>query len=328
VRSASSRSGSACSRATLRRCWKKSCSTPAHSSASTPPCTCRAVVQPRLRKEIEHRARRARLRIGRAEHHPRQPRMQHGARTHRAGLERDEQLAAIEPVVAQRGGTGAQRVDLGMGAGVVRATGVLRPVAMSWPSLTSTAPTGTSPASAWRRASASASAIQCASSVCEGNSVLIRHLARLRRGVERVLHLLLDLLALRAHIGGCFARCRRSGARGTEGSGAAAVVNCFFAISPTITSASTRPSNPNTRISASFRHRHFGVHAEPVHPHGQRLLVRRAGAVHGAHGRMRFLAVLVDLDLALQRRHRSSKPTMPFSILSWNSSPRSRHCCA
>src|SRR6218665_836007 len=41
---------------------------------------------------------------------------------------------------------------------------------------------------------------------------------------------------------------------------------CFLAISPTITSASTRPSNPNTRISASLRHRRLGLHAPPVHP--------------------------------------------------------------
>src|SRR6218665_1389868 len=75
---------------------------------------------------------------------------------------------------------------------------------------------------------------------------------------------------------------------------------CFLAISPTITSASTRPSNPNTRISASLR---LGIHAEPVHPRRQRLLVRRAGAVHGTHARMRFPAMLVDLDLALQRSH-------------------------
>src|SRR6218665_419822 len=62
---------------------------------------------------------------------------------------------------------------------------------------------------------------------------------------------------------------------------------CFLAISPTITSASTRPTNPNPRISAPLR---LGIQAEPVHPRRQRLLVRRAGAVHGTHARMRFPA--------------------------------------
>src|SRR6218665_3833449 len=48
---------------------------------------------------------------------------------------------------------------------------------------------------------------------------------------------------------------------------------CFLAISPPITSPSTRPSHPNTRISASLRHRRLGIHAEPAHPHPPPLLV-------------------------------------------------------
>jgi hypothetical protein len=77
------------------------------------------VVQARLGKEIEHRSGRAGLGVGRAEHHAREPRMQHGTGAHRAGLERHEQLAAVEPVVAERGGGGAQGVDFGMRTRVV-----------------------------------------------------------------------------------------------------------------------------------------------------------------------------------------------------------------
>ena len=79
----------------------------------------RAMVQPRFGEEIEHRTGCTGLGIGRAVHDARQPRMQHCPRAHRARFQRDEQLAAIEPVVAERCGTGAQRVDLGMRARIV-----------------------------------------------------------------------------------------------------------------------------------------------------------------------------------------------------------------
>ena len=63
--------------------------------------TLRLMVELRLRKQIDHRARCARLGIRRAEHHARQTRMQHGSGAHGAWLQRHIQSATIEPVIAQ-----------------------------------------------------------------------------------------------------------------------------------------------------------------------------------------------------------------------------------
>src|SRR5690606_41229169 len=54
----------------------------------------------------------------RSEDDPRQPGMQHRARAHGAGLERHEQFAAVEAVVAERRRPGAQRIHLRMRARV------------------------------------------------------------------------------------------------------------------------------------------------------------------------------------------------------------------
>ena len=45
--------------------------------------------------------------------------MQHGAAAHGTGLECDEQLAVVEPVVPQHPGGFTQGVDLGMAGGVM-----------------------------------------------------------------------------------------------------------------------------------------------------------------------------------------------------------------
>ena len=70
-------------------------------------------------KQVEHRTRRARLGVGRAVHHAREPGMQHGAAAHGAGLQRHVEAAAVQPVVAQALRRCAQGHDLGMGRGVV-----------------------------------------------------------------------------------------------------------------------------------------------------------------------------------------------------------------
>ncbi|MCY1170211.1 hypothetical protein D9M73_102740 [compost metagenome] len=72
------------------------------------------VVELGLGKQVDHRACSARFGVQRAKHHTLEPGMQHGAAAHGAGLQRDIQLAIIEPVIAQRTGGGAQRHDLGM----------------------------------------------------------------------------------------------------------------------------------------------------------------------------------------------------------------------
>ena len=84
-----------------------------------PPLHTGLVVQPGLGKEVQHRPCRPGAGLGRAKHHPLEPGVQHGAAAHGAGLECDEQLAAVEPVVPQHPGGFTQGVDLGMAGGIV-----------------------------------------------------------------------------------------------------------------------------------------------------------------------------------------------------------------
>ena len=83
----------------------------------------RLVVQAWVGKRVRYRPGGAGLGIGGAVDHARQSRVQHGARAHGARLQRDVQRAAVQPVVAQRGRTGAQRGDFGVGGGVVPGNG-------------------------------------------------------------------------------------------------------------------------------------------------------------------------------------------------------------
>ncbi|MNV23761.1 hypothetical protein D3C71_1147950 [compost metagenome] len=77
------------------------------------------VVDLGMAEQVEHRACRARLGICRTVHHPRQPRMQHGAAAHGTRLQRDVEAAAVEPVVGEPLRRRAQGHDLGVGRGVV-----------------------------------------------------------------------------------------------------------------------------------------------------------------------------------------------------------------
>ena len=77
------------------------------------------VVQPGLGEQVQHRSCRPGAGLGRAEYDSFEPGMQHGAAAHGTGLQRDEQLAAVEPVVAQQPGGFAQGIDLGMAGGVM-----------------------------------------------------------------------------------------------------------------------------------------------------------------------------------------------------------------
>ena len=85
------------------------------------------------------------------------PRVNHRSGAHRARLQRDVKRAAVEPVVAECGRGLAHRDDLGVRRGIAGADArEFCPRAMIAPSCTTTAPIGTSPASAALRASASA----------------------------------------------------------------------------------------------------------------------------------------------------------------------------
>ena len=65
------------------------------------------------------------FRIGRAIHHPLQPRRRDGRRTHGARLQRDGEGAADQPLAAQRRTGGADRQHLGMGGRVVELAGAI-----------------------------------------------------------------------------------------------------------------------------------------------------------------------------------------------------------
>ena len=60
------------------------------------------MVEARFAEQIDHRSAGARFRIVRAEHHARDARVQHRAGAHRARLQRREELAAGQPIVAER----------------------------------------------------------------------------------------------------------------------------------------------------------------------------------------------------------------------------------
>ena len=81
----------------------------------------RPVVQARLGKQIEHRSSRAALRVGRAVDDAVQPRVQDGAGAHGTGLQRGDQRAAIQSVVAQGLRRRAQGEHFGVGRRVVGA---------------------------------------------------------------------------------------------------------------------------------------------------------------------------------------------------------------
>ena len=109
------------------------------------------------------------LGIARTEDQASDARMDDGSGAHRAGLQRDVELAAAEPVVAQRARGLAQGLDLGVRAWDRCAeTTWFQPRPTMCPSQTTTAPTGTSPATSASRASRSASSIQRSSGTLVG----------------------------------------------------------------------------------------------------------------------------------------------------------------
>ena len=129
----------------------------------------RVVIEARFGKEIDHRAACAGLGIARAKDDPRQARMHDRARAHRARLERDVELAAGKPVVAER--ARRRRASAAISAcavGSLASMGALPPRPMIVPSRTTIAPTGTSPRAPAARASASASPIRPSSASAIG----------------------------------------------------------------------------------------------------------------------------------------------------------------
>src|SRR6185503_14348717 len=76
------------------------------------------VVPVRDGRKVDDAAARAGLRVPRAENDAGEPRVDHGAHAHGAGLERHVELAARKAVIAQRRGRLAQRHDLGERGGV------------------------------------------------------------------------------------------------------------------------------------------------------------------------------------------------------------------
>ncbi len=81
------------------------------------------MVQARLGEQVEHAARRTGLRITRTEYHARDAGMEHGTHAHHAGFQRDEKLAAYQPIVTEMLRRVAQRGDLGMGGRIMPGDG-------------------------------------------------------------------------------------------------------------------------------------------------------------------------------------------------------------
>lgn len=79
----------------------------------------RLVVQPPLGKQVDHATAGAGLRIAGAVDDAGETRMEHRPRAHRTRLQRHEQLAAGQPVIAQPPRRIAQRLDFGVRARVV-----------------------------------------------------------------------------------------------------------------------------------------------------------------------------------------------------------------
>ena len=87
-----------------------------------------AVVEARIGSDAIEGGNGAPLRVRRAVDDLRHPRDNRGAGAHRARLERHDEAAAGQPVVAHLAGRSAQGEDLGVGGGVVRGDGpVVRP---------------------------------------------------------------------------------------------------------------------------------------------------------------------------------------------------------
>src|SRR5574341_524842 len=90
----------------------------------------------------------------------------------------------------------------------------------------------------------------------------------------------------------------------SEGTGVRVAASCFLARTPTMASATTRPTNPKTaRISDLRVACGLGHHAQPLHPLRQRLGIGITLQVLRVHGGMGFGPMLVELELALQRYH-------------------------
>ena len=85
-----------------RRAAKKSRSSPAHSPASTPARDLGPVVEARLGEHVDHAARGARLRVGRAVDDARDAREDDRARAHRARLERHVERRVEDAPGAER----------------------------------------------------------------------------------------------------------------------------------------------------------------------------------------------------------------------------------
>ena len=119
------------------------------------------MVQPGMVEHLHDAADGSGLGVARAEDEPRNARMDDGSGAHGAGLQRDVELAAAEPVVAQRARGLAQGHDLRVGRGVAGGDHLVPAASHDLVrSQTTTAPTGTSPATSAIRASRSASSIQ------------------------------------------------------------------------------------------------------------------------------------------------------------------------
>ena len=77
------------------------------------------VVDLGMGKNVDDRPRRTGARIRSTKNHAFQPRVQHGAAAHGAGLQSDKQFTSVEAVITQRGGSGAHRHNFGVGAGIM-----------------------------------------------------------------------------------------------------------------------------------------------------------------------------------------------------------------
>lgn len=84
-----------------------------------------AVIQPRVRKDFEARADRATARIVGAVNEFCDTGLDHGAGTHRTGLERDVHCGAGKAIVGEKAGGFAEDNDFRVGGGVVVTDGAI-----------------------------------------------------------------------------------------------------------------------------------------------------------------------------------------------------------
>src|SRR5579875_3789769 len=111
-------------------------------------------------QHLKHRSNSTRFGIGGTINQSRQSGVDHGPGAHGARLQGHIELAIEQSVIGRCISGGTQGNNFSMGSGIYVAQDPVLPRAMIWPPSTATAPIGTSPAAAARRASSSAACMK------------------------------------------------------------------------------------------------------------------------------------------------------------------------